>query len=260
MVRFIIIILLALCAFAGGLALALFHWFGWQGLLAFPFVILLVAWLGKMVIGKLIKHFALKLFSMKSGVLKGATMQVHSVLAVAQPAKRANREITEGEEDEEDDSADDTANEADGEEAGAGEDSDAEEAEDDDQDDEDSDDEKVEGPKEYFEIDVTITPRAAEGVWEAGELILTSDKIASLLDLEEKQVGTTEEVLVWNGSVFGPDKEGKYSSTQRLKLTMAVKPGTSKAWVHYYNEPIGTLELPPWKPASEAAKSVTDIG
>lgn len=259
MVRFIIIILLALCALAGGLALALFHWFGWQGLLAFPFVILLAAWLGKMVIGKLIKRFALKLFSMKSGVLKGATMQVHSVLAVAQPAKRANLEISDGDDDDDGDSADEAANETE-EEPDETEDSDDEEVEDDDEDDDDSDDEEVEGPKEYFEIDVTITPRAAEGVWEPGELILTSDKIASLLDLEGKQVGTTEEVLVWNGSVFGPDKEGKYSSTQRLKLTMAVKPGTSTAWVHYYNEPIGTLELPPWKPASEAAKSVTDIG
>jgi len=34
---------------------------------------------------------------------------------------------------------------------------------------------------------------------------------------------------------------------QRLKVTFGVKPGTSNAWLHYYAETIGSLELPSWE-------------
>ena len=90
----------------------------------------------------------------------------------------------------------------------------------------------------------------AERVWEPGEFILVSEPIKSLADLEDgdKEVGSTHDVRVWNGTVFGPDDPGKYPGEQRLKLTFSVTPGTTKAWLQYYNEPIGSLLLPAWNP------------
>jgi hypothetical protein len=118
------------------------------------------------------------------------------------------------------------------------------------EDEEDEDDEKE--PREHYEVELTITPgeKGHGRVWEPGEFMLASEKIKSLGDLEKNEVGTVEEVQVWNGSEFGPDDESKYPGEQRLKVTFAVKPGTRKAWLQYYNETLGTLDLPPWKLAT----------
>jgi hypothetical protein len=61
-------------------------------------------------------------------------------------------------------------------------------------------------------------------------------------------------VLVWNGSGFGPDEEGKYPGSQRLKVTFGVKPGITKAWLQYYNETLGSLELPRWEMGDKAVE------
>jgi len=45
------------------------------------------------------------------------------------------------------------------------------------------------------------------------------------------------------------DEIGKYPGEQRLKLTMEVTPGTRHAWLYYYQEQVGALELPEWKAA-----------
>jgi hypothetical protein len=179
---------------------------------------------------------------MKSRVLRGATMTVHSITPVPEPPE-AEFEEEEGEKDDadgQDDAADDDCEE----EAGIGSEPKEPEAESEPQDEEEA--------KEYFALDVTVTPQDAskERFWEPGEFILTSEKIANLEDLEdgEKEVGTAHEVLIWDGSRFGPDDAGKYPGIQRLKVTFGVKPGTSKAWLHYYSETIGLLNLPEWKP------------
>src|SRR5712671_4134121 len=204
MVRLIIVAILALSAFTGGLAIALSHWYGWKGLLAFPFIVLLLLWFGKIVIRKLFRRLALGLFSMKSRALRGATMQVHSIVAVPQPPKPPT-----------------TADGADAEpgSAGSGKEAEFEEAEDfaaDPGDRKAAESEALEAEdeterKEYFAIDLTITPQqelderanqTATRVWEPGELILTSAKVSDLEELEAKEVGTTEEVLVWGGSAF----------------------------------------------------------
>ena len=99
---------------------------------------------------------------------------------------------------------------------------------------------------------MTITPKepSEDRVWEPGELILTTKKIANLADLGdgENELGTASRVRIWDGSKFGPDDPGKYPGEQRLKISFAVKPGASKAWLQYYDVPIGQLELPPWMP------------
>jgi hypothetical protein len=221
MVRMILVVVVLLLALVAGIAVALNHYFGWKGLIAFPFILIALVWLGKVIIGRLIKRFALGLFGMKSGVLRGATMAVHSVTAVAKPEPTPEPEEDTSEEDRID----------------ADEEEDAEPAA----------DVTESEPKHYFAVDVTITPKGnGEHYWEPGEFILTSERLSSLEDLEdgEKQVGDMERVEIWDGAVFGPDDPGKYPGPQRLRLTFAVKPGTSRAWLQYYAEPIGELELP----------------
>jgi hypothetical protein len=221
---------------AGGLAVLLFHLLGWKGLLAFPFLVLALVWIGKVLVSKLIKHFALGLFAMKSRTLRGATMKVHSITAVPKPPE-AEADDSEDEEAEPSDEDEGEQQQAERDQSGeAGE----EQAE------EEDEEEEPEEPRVYYEVDVTITPgaEARAGFWEPGELMLTSGPVTSLDDLEEKEAGTTHGLLVWDGSKFGDDDAGKYPGEQRLKITFAVKPGVSKAWLQYYNETIGELSLP----------------
>jgi hypothetical protein len=203
-----------------GLAIALNYFFGWKGLIAFPFILIALLWVSKIIIGKLFQRLLLRLFSMKSRVLRGAKLRVHSITAVAKPVESSD---------------DSDVSDSDLVDVGQG------------------DDEIVqEEPSHYFDVDMTITPKESEQVrvWEPGELILTTKKLSSLADLEagDHELGTAGQVLVWDGSQFGPDDPGKYPGEQRLKITFATKPNTSKAWLHYYDVPIGLLELPPWKP------------
>jgi hypothetical protein len=232
MLRLIFILVLVFLALVAGSAVALKHYFGWKGLIAFPFILILVLWLGKKAIGYMFKRFALGLFSMKAGVLRGASMTVHSVTPVPKPQPEPDVE----EELEDDDEPAETADTAD-----------VDEADDDEPDEEDE-------PQEYFAVDLTITPDAknGQGVWEATEFMLISERISSLAELEsgDKELGSVEEVKIWNGSAWGPDDEGKYPGQQRLLMTLAVKPGTSTGWLHYYNEPIGVVQLPRWQPAA----------
>ena len=99
--------------------------------------------------------------------------------------------------------------------------------------------------KNYWVVDMTIIPKDAEcsSVWEPGELILNSQRISSLMEMEDKEVGNTELVEIWDGANFVDDDPGKYPGAQRLKVTFAVKPGTSRAWLQYYAETVGQLEL-----------------
>ncbi|MFO1513241.1 MAG: hypothetical protein U1F83_10070 [Verrucomicrobiota bacterium] len=226
MIRLILFAIVGLLAVVGGLAVALYHFFGWKGLVVFPLILVAVVWLAKVVITSLVKKFALGLFGMKAGVLKGATMNVHAIRSVPKPPEPKPEKTEEDAADESDKVSD------------AGEEN------------EEEDDEKpkeVETPKDYVEVDVTITPKgdSDDSVWEPTELMLTSEKIKSLADLEDKEVGTTHSVEIWNGTAFGPDDPGKYPGEQRLKIIFAVKLGAKEAWLHYYNEPIGQLKLPP---------------
>src|SRR5262245_42791692 len=172
MLRLILVVVLLVLIFVGGVAAALFHFYGWKGALAFPIVLLALLWLGKIFIGKLIKGFALSLFSMKSRVLRGATMTVHSILPVSKPQEpEAEEEEDEGEEEDTDKDETDASKSASQSETAA-------------EPKEKTDDEvpEVEEPKEYFAVDFTITPQdSSQGrVWEPGEFILTSEKIKSL--------------------------------------------------------------------------------
>jgi hypothetical protein len=226
-VRILLLAVVALLAAAGGLALALNHYFGWKGLLAYPVLLIGLVWLGKIVITKLVKRFFLGLFGMKAGVLRGASMIAHSIVPVPKPPQpQADPEDKPNDAAEADD-ADDDDGEPDDERA----------------------DEEPAKPQVYYEIDITITPRRPDddAVWEPTELMLTSQPINSLEDLADNEVGTTYDCLIWNGSAFVEDDIGKYPGEQRLKLTVEVTPGTRHTWLYYYQEKIGPLELPEWR-------------
>jgi hypothetical protein len=224
MLRLILLAIVGLFFAVGIAAVALFHFWGWKGLIAFPFVILAFLWLVKIVIANLFKRLALGLFGMKSRALRGAAMNVHSIKSIPPPPE-PETDPDADDDDKEDDSA--TGEKAEATKTGAAP-------------------VKEKPAKDYLEIDVTVTPKsnANQAVWEPTELILTSEKIKSLADLANKEVGSVHSLEVWNGTAFGPDDPGKYPGEQRLKIIFAVKPGAQRAWLHYYNEPIGELKLP----------------
>src|SRR2546423_14770848 len=85
MIRLIFLAVVLILFAVAGFVLALEHYFGWKALIALPFVLVLVVWLGKKGIGYLFRRFALGLFSMKSRVLRGAELTVHSIIPVPKP-------------------------------------------------------------------------------------------------------------------------------------------------------------------------------
>lgn len=236
MLRFILILVVGLFVAVGVLAVALYHFFGVEGLIVFPFVVLALLWVAKWLIKNMLKKLALSLFGRKARALRGATMTVHSIKVIPEPPESNSDEeidgtpslshgVGSGNEDEDDDEKDDESNEKSAVVSI----------------------EKKE-PKDYVELDVTITPKAAScdsfTHWEPTELILASEKIRSLADLEEKSIGDVHSVEVWDGSGFGTGDSDKYPGQQRLKIVFEVKPGSKSAWLCYYHETIGQLELP----------------
>jgi hypothetical protein len=104
-------------------------------------------------------------------------------------------------------------------------------------------------PLDYFEIDVTITPRPSPGpfhFWEPGELALVPAKarVAKLEDHPER-TGVSG-VEVFEDGKFGPDEGMKYFGKQRLRLTVGVPQGGERTWAFlYYFSKFGKLTLPP---------------
>src|SRR4051812_15163011 len=193
MIRLIFLAVVVGLALVAGIALALQHFFGWKGLIAFPFILILLVWLGKKGIGYLFRRFALSLFSMKSRVLRGAALTVHSITPVPRP--RLPEPESETLEDAEKTGG---TNPLAAQEASGPAPQQSEEAEE---------------PREYFEVDMTISPKNDNGqsVWEPAEFILTSEPISSLMQLEDggKEVGNTELLEIWDGSAFVEDDPGK---------------------------------------------------
>jgi hypothetical protein len=213
MIRLVIVAVALFLLLVGGSAIALYEYLGWKGLALFPFAVLLLVWMAKIIIGRLIKAFALGLFSIKSKVLRNATVEVHSITAVPKPEDASAENAGKKNSDEaKDDSSADKHNERE---------------------------------YNYFVADLTITPADAnsEAIWEPSEMILTSEKVKGLADIEGKEIGHIHDLLIWNESKFEDDEVGKYPGKQRLKITFAVKIGTSTAFLQYYNEPVGVLHF-----------------
>lgn len=161
---------------------------------------------GPLLVKRALKALFMMPFKAKGAVLRGASAVVHSVEPAAAPVRE------EGDEDDEDD------------------------------------EEEPEGARDYFYVDVTVAPRPAEGPfshWEPGELVLVRPGAKAIPDDEDDgEVGSVGEVLVWDGESFAEDDPGKYQGEQRLRLHVAVVPGTRRAQFRYYFEIFGDVELP----------------
>jgi hypothetical protein len=232
MIRLILIALVVALTVLCGSSIALYQYFGWKGLIALPFIIIAMVWIGKKVVGAVIKKFALGLFGMKSGVLKGATVNVHSVRPVPKPV------MERAESDDDEDESEMTPAQREESQRLDREIAEAEARE------------EVENPKHYYEVDMTVLPHEsvdADSHWEPTEFMLTTEPIKSLEDIEEKEAGTVHKVMVWDGNAFGPDDPGKYPGQQRLLVTFAVKPGMRSAFLQYYDQSLGDVTFPDWK-------------
>jgi hypothetical protein len=180
MLKLILVAVLVALLFVGGLAVALFHFWGWKGMVAFPFLLIVLIWVSKVLLGKLFKGLALRLFSMKSGALRGASMTLHSVIPVPKPVEVEEEEENENGEDGEGDVDEEVEDEEPGEEE--------ENEEEDENENEEEEEEEEEQPRQYYAVELTITPsdKCQGRFWEPGEFILSSEKVKSIEDLEEK--------------------------------------------------------------------------
>jgi hypothetical protein len=167
-------------------------------------------------------------FRAKGKVLRDATAEVHSVRPAAAPVAKACAARI-GQDGEDDDGADT------------------------DLEDDDESDDAPDGPRDYYEVEVTITPQTPTGPfmhWEIGELTLVKpakrwsdtddtckvDRVDVVRDgtvvLEKGQEDEEEDA---GSKVFGP---------RRLKMLVGVEPGVRELAFSYYFEKFGKLELP----------------
>ena len=103
--------------------------------------------------------------------------------------------------------------------------------------------------RERFEVDVTITPDNSEGnfsLWEPGELRLVSPE--SKIDIhgdsgDDDDVCSIDTVEIEEEGQFKADEGCKNPGPQRIKLGIAVAPGTRALKFRYYFEEFGEVRL-----------------
>ena len=225
MLRIVLITLVLLLTLAGGVAILLFQQFGWEGLFVFPFILIGLGWITKTVVSRLIRNFLLNAFALKSDVLHLADITIHSVIPVSKPPT-----VIDISDERESYDSDDV-----------------------------EEDNTEEGPKDYFEAELTITPARnhEDGIWEPGELVLMSRTVSSLLELDDADtVGTIQQMQIWESERFLPDESGKYSGEQKMRVTFEVNRGIRRAVVQYYNHALGEIEFPSPQLAGETIVDV----
>lgn len=214
-IRIVLLLLLV------GVILA-FKFLPWYVLVGIAVVLVLGA---KFLGGK----FAVWLFSMpfraKGKVLRNATIEVHSIVACEQPPEKSRQggsNTSEGvahEEDEQDEITD-----------------------------------EPEGPRAYYRLDVTISPRPSTGAfhyWEIGELLLTLPDTKPMDDASD--VCQIVELKVFLDGQFVPDDEGyKLPGPQRLQLVLAIRPDVRQLAFRYYFETFGEITVPASKVVTQS--------
>src|SRR5262245_24544479 len=86
MLKLLLVVAFLVLLLVGGLAAALNYFFGWKGLLAFPFVLVALVWVGKRGVKAILGRFTQRLFLTKSRALRKATTRVHSIVPAPVPA------------------------------------------------------------------------------------------------------------------------------------------------------------------------------
>ncbi len=102
------------------------------------------------------------------------------------------------------------------------------------------------GPREHYRIEVTITPRPAEGpfrLWAPGELVLVGPG-AKAEEPEGDDAGEVSALEIEQDGHFLPDEGMKYGGPQRLRFVAAVPPGQRRLRFRYYFEIFGDVALP----------------
>lgn len=169
---------------------------------------------GLLVVAKLVAArlftWALSIpFKWKGAVLKGATVQVHSISPASPPAKK-----TEANGGSDDESAPESS------------------------------------ARNYFLLDVTVTPTAPPGKftqWGPNEvqLVKTESRVRLHSASDEDDACEVKRIEVEDEGQFKEDEGFTYAGARRLKLLLAVQPGTSRLKFRYYFEEFGEVELPP---------------
>lgn len=210
----------------------------WQAMLVMAALIAGIVLGVKLIIrsfGNMLGKAMIQAFEVKAAVMKGATAEVHSVVAVAAPPPKPV---------EEDD-----------------------EPTDEDYEDEEGDDDEPEAPRDlaWYRIDATIVPGPSQGpmhYWDVGDLVVV-DYGAKPLNLNPlggdaddpgegyhfEDVQVLEDAAPASGAAArheGEDDEGeKYAGPRRLNVLVGVPRELRRLKFRYYTEQFGRIELPP---------------
>ena len=98
--------------------------------------------------------------------------------------------------------------------------------------------------REYYSVDLTISPKAPTGsfsLWEPGEIMLVRPETKNMDNDDACEV---EGVEIFQDKVFVKDDGMKLPGPQRLRLLCAVTPGVKSLKVKYYFETFGVVRLP----------------
>lgn len=204
------ILLLGVVAYVA-LALAAIHLYGIWGLLGVIVFSSLLFRVLKRLAGKFLTKLLMTPFVVKGAVLKDADARVLSITSA--PAPQHEHVI----------------------ESGATADTDA------------APDLADDPPRDWYDLDVTITPTQPPGpmlFWEPSELLLVGPEARPDIEDSGHILGEVHDTQIWHDGHWQDDSVGKYPGPQRLKLRIGVQPDSYHLRFRYYLEIFGHIEIP----------------
>lgn len=112
----------------------------------------------------------------------------------------------------------------------------------------DGDSDTSEPVLDWYEFDVTVTPKPGGGpfqFWEPSEMVLVGpDAKPDELEDSGQEAGRIHSLQIWSDGQWTSDEVGKYHGPQRLKLHAGIEPGAQRVRLRYYFEIFGQIELP----------------
>jgi hypothetical protein len=201
----------------------------WQALIVVLAMIVTIAVSIRYLIknlGKMLTSSMIKMFEVKSQVLRDAEIDLHSVVPVTKPAEREalKNPLDECTDDSEEPAAKSAATPA---------------------------------LMNHYSIDVTIKPKPVTGPmshWDLSDLRMVSSDTPqkALKDMDDAD-GTEgydfHDVKVMTNGEFGDDDQGKYEGPQHIRVTVGVPPHVRELKFQYYAEQFGRVPLPPPLPS-----------
>jgi hypothetical protein len=201
----------------------------WQAVIGSLFTFVALIWVGKLYLRYRFNRMGSmfeSMFKVKSQVLRGATIELHSVTQAAQPSRPA---LPPGESEEEEPEDDEPWP-----------DEDEEEAED------------VAVPSRWYCIDVSIKPLAGRGPmhhWDTDDLRLVDARARVPEGLEDDDTDDIDslelqELEVQENGKFVMLEQPKLEGPQRLRFLVGVPEGVNALKFNYYFEDFGHIPLP----------------